>query len=141
MKSRTLQIAVKLLPTIGRDVELRGGSRYGHGLAAIMRDVTKRFEEIRARQRQRRPQGAYRASRRDCRVCPLKPQCSPNTPSRKIEHDVHEDARDYARSFVGTPGFDRSRRYHRVKAILQGSIGHTGIEPKAFFNTPSPMPM
>jgi hypothetical protein len=51
----------------------------------------------------------YRASRRDCRVCPLKPQCSPNTPSRKIERDVHEDARDYARSFVGTPEFDQSR--------------------------------
>jgi hypothetical protein len=51
----------------------------------------------------------YRASRRDCRACPLKPQCSPNTPSRKIERDVHEDARDYARSFVGTPEFDRSR--------------------------------
>ena len=61
-------------------------------------------------QRQRRPQESrYRASRRDCRVCPLKPQCSPNTPSRKIERDVHEDARDYARSFVGTPEFDRSR--------------------------------
>jgi len=51
----------------------------------------------------------YRASRRGCRVCPLKPQCSPNAPSRKIERDVHEDARDYARSFVGTPEFDQSR--------------------------------
>jgi transposase len=51
----------------------------------------------------------YRASRLDCRACPLKPQCSPNTPSRKITRDVHEDARDYARSFVGTPEFDQSR--------------------------------
>jgi hypothetical protein len=51
----------------------------------------------------------YRASRRDCRVCPLKPQCSPNTPSRKITRDVHEDARDHARSFVGTPEFEQSR--------------------------------
>jgi len=51
----------------------------------------------------------YRASRRDCGKCPLKPQCSPNTPSRKITRDVHEDARDHARSFVGTPEFDRSR--------------------------------
>jgi transposase len=51
----------------------------------------------------------YRASRRDCGRCPLKPQCSPNTPSRKITRDVHEDARDHARSFVGTPEFDRSR--------------------------------
>ena len=51
----------------------------------------------------------YRASRRDCRACPLKPRCSPNTPSRKITRDVHEDARDHARSFVGTPEFERSR--------------------------------
>ena len=51
----------------------------------------------------------YRASRRDCRACPLKPQCSPNTPSRKITRDVHEDARDHARSFVGTPEFEQSR--------------------------------
>ena len=51
----------------------------------------------------------YLASRRDCGRCPLKPQCSPKTPSRKITRDVHEDARDHARSFVGTPEFDRSR--------------------------------
>jgi hypothetical protein len=42
-------------------------------------------------------------------ACPLKPQCSPNTPSRKITRDVHEDARDLARSFVGTPEFEQSR--------------------------------
>jgi hypothetical protein len=34
--------------------------------------------------------GRYDASRRDCRACPLKPQCSPNMPSRKITRDVHE---------------------------------------------------
>jgi len=37
------------------------------------------------------------------------PQCSPNTPSRKIIRDVHEDARDHARGFVGTPEFEQSR--------------------------------
>ena len=51
----------------------------------------------------------YRASRRGCCACALKPQCSPNTPSRKITRDVHEDARDHARSFVGTPEFEQSR--------------------------------
>jgi hypothetical protein len=51
----------------------------------------------------------YRALRRECRACPLKPQCCPNTPSRKVARDVNEDARDHARSFVGTPEFDRSR--------------------------------
>jgi hypothetical protein len=51
----------------------------------------------------------YRALKRECRACPLKPQCCPNTPSRKVTRDVNEDARDHARSFIGTPEFDRSR--------------------------------
>ena len=52
----------------------------------------------------------YRASRRDCGICPLKPQCCPKEPSRKIPRDIHEHARDVARSFVGTDGFEQSRR-------------------------------
>jgi Transposase DDE domain len=51
----------------------------------------------------------YRALKRECRACPLKPQCCPNTPSRKVTRDVNEDARDHARSFIGTSEFDRSR--------------------------------
>jgi transposase len=51
----------------------------------------------------------YRALKRECSACPLKPQCCPNTPSRDVKRDVNEDARDHARSFVGTPEFDRSR--------------------------------
>jgi hypothetical protein len=42
--------------------------------------------------------------------CPLKPQCCPKEPSRKIPRDIHERARDVARSFVGTEGFEKSRR-------------------------------
>jgi hypothetical protein len=52
----------------------------------------------------------YRASRRDCGICPLKPQCCPKEPSRKIPRDIHERARDVARSFVGSEGFEQSRR-------------------------------
>ena len=51
----------------------------------------------------------YRASKRDCAGCSLKPRCCPNTPSRKVTRDLHEDARDHARSYIGTPEFDRSR--------------------------------
>jgi hypothetical protein len=51
----------------------------------------------------------YRASKRDCAGCPLKPRCCPNTPSRKVTRDVHEDARDHARALMGTPEFDKSR--------------------------------
>jgi hypothetical protein len=37
----------------------------------------------------------YRASKLDCDVdvCPLKPQCCPKDPSRKIPRDIHERAR------------------------------------------------
>src|SRR3954452_9617026 len=51
-----------------------------------------------------------RASRRECGICPLKPQCCPKEPSRKIPRDIHERARDVARSVVGTEGFEQSRR-------------------------------
>jgi hypothetical protein len=42
----------------------------------------------------------YRALTRECRACPFKPQCCPNTPSRKVTRDVNEDARDHARSLL-----------------------------------------
>ena len=52
----------------------------------------------------------YGASKLDCDVCPLKPQCCPKEPSRKIPRDIHENARDVARSLAGTEGFETSRR-------------------------------
>jgi transposase len=51
----------------------------------------------------------YLASKRNCDTCPLKPQCCPKMPIRKIRRDINEDARDFARALVGTPNFDRSR--------------------------------
>jgi hypothetical protein len=50
----------------------------------------------------------YRASKRDCDLCPFKPKCCPKAPSRKVPRDVHEAARDAARALVGTPAFERS---------------------------------
>src|SRR5436305_2579950 len=69
----------------------------------------------------------YRASKRDCDLCPLKPTCCPKEPSRKIPRDVHEHARDVARSFAGTDAFERSRcerkkiemRFAHLKRILR----------------------
>ena len=52
----------------------------------------------------------YRASKPDCDACPLKPKCCPKAPSRRIPRDIDEDARDLARSLVGTPAFEQSRR-------------------------------
>jgi hypothetical protein len=73
------------------------------------------------------PRHPRRASRRNCGICPLKPQCCPKEPSRKIPRDIHERARDVARSFVGTEGFEQSRRerkkiemrFAHIKRILR----------------------
>jgi hypothetical protein len=57
----------------------------------------------------------YRASKRDCDACALKPRCCPNTPARKIPRDLDEDARDVARALANTPAYERSR--HRRKKV------------------------
>jgi transposase len=51
----------------------------------------------------------YRASQHDCRACPLKSQCCPNTSHRKIARSIHEDARDIARAIAKTPEYRQSR--------------------------------
>ncbi|OWV95535.1 transposase [Rhizobium sp. R72] len=57
----------------------------------------------------------YRASKRDCDHCELKPQCCPNMPLRKIPRDLNEDARDVARAIAATPQYEQSR--HRRKKV------------------------
>ena len=51
----------------------------------------------------------YRARTRDCRTCPLKARCCPNTPQRKVPRDINEDARDYVRALAETKAFRISR--------------------------------
>ena len=51
----------------------------------------------------------YRSRARDCKACPLKPQCCPNTTFRKIARSIHERARDVARQIASTPEYQRSR--------------------------------
>jgi len=41
---------------------------------------------------------AYLATVHDCRDCPLKPNCCPKTPQRKILRSIYEPARDIARA-------------------------------------------
>ena len=52
----------------------------------------------------------YLARKHDCDGCELKAQCGPKVPFRRIPRDVHEHARDVARSFADTEAFDQSRR-------------------------------
>ncbi len=52
----------------------------------------------------------YRASKLDCDRCSLKSRCCPKEPARKIPRNIHEHARDVARSLIGTEAFEQSRR-------------------------------
>lgn len=60
----------------------------------------------------------YRASQRDCKGCPLKAQCCPNTPMRKIARHVNESAREVARQIAKTPVYVRSRRQRKKVEVL-----------------------
>ncbi|OYD00488.1 transposase [Rhizobium sp. N4311] len=57
----------------------------------------------------------YRASKKDCDRCELKPRCCPNMPMRKVPRDLNEDARDVARAIAATPEYVQSR--HRRKKV------------------------
>jgi hypothetical protein len=50
----------------------------------------------------------YRASQRDCQTCELNARCCPNMASRNVLRSVHEEARDQARQWAGTPQFATS---------------------------------
>jgi transposase len=71
----------------------------------------------------------YRASKRDCAVCPLKPRCCTGDAARKIPRDVHEDARDVARRKMKTKAFARSRdERKRVEMRFAHLKTHHGFE-------------
>jgi Transposase DDE domain. len=60
----------------------------------------------------------YRSKNVECAVCPLKTKCCPHTPFRKITRDLHEDARDVARSLAGTDAFEQSRHDRKRVEML-----------------------
>jgi transposase len=60
----------------------------------------------------------YRASKRDCDACTLKPQCCPGQPARKIPRSIHEGARDMARDLSQTDAYLTSRRERKKVEML-----------------------
>ena len=60
----------------------------------------------------------YRASKRDCDACQLKPKCCPNAPSRKVPRSIHEKARDIARDISKTDAYVVSRRERKKVEML-----------------------
>jgi transposase len=69
----------------------------------------------------------YLARKHDCDDCELKMLCCPKVPFRRIPRDIHEHARDVARSFADTEAFEQSRcerkkiemRFAHLKRILR----------------------
>ena len=61
---------------------------------------------------------AYLATVHDCRDCPLKPNCCPKTPQRKILRSFYEPARDVARALSKTEAFAQSRRDRKKVEML-----------------------
>ena len=51
----------------------------------------------------------YRASKKDCSICSLKPKCT-TAVVRKVTRDVDEDVRDQVRALANTEAFQQSRR-------------------------------
>jgi transposase len=64
----------------------------------------------------------YRARTYDCEICPLKRQCCPKEPVRKIPRDVNEAARDYVRSLMGTEAYRQSGRARKKIETLFGDV-------------------
>jgi hypothetical protein len=59
----------------------------------------------------------YMASMRHCRSCPLKAQCCPKAPFRRVPRSIYEEARDVARALARTAAFEQSRHDRRFCAI------------------------
>ena len=51
----------------------------------------------------------YRASKKDCSSCALKPRCT-TAVARKVSRDIDEDVRDHIRALANTEAFQLSRR-------------------------------
>ena len=60
----------------------------------------------------------YLGSVPQCRACPLKAKCCPKMPARRVKRDVHEAARDVARTLAKTPAFAQSRRDRKKVEML-----------------------
>jgi transposase len=60
----------------------------------------------------------YRSRKADCKTCPLKSQCCPSTPTRKIARSIYEAARNVARDIAKTDGYAQSRKDRKKVEML-----------------------
>jgi transposase len=62
----------------------------------------------------------YRASKRDCDLCPFKRKCCPKSPERRVSRDINEPARDYTRALMETKAYRISRAERKKIETLFG---------------------
>ena len=60
----------------------------------------------------------YRSRNVECAGCSLKPQCCPNTPTRKIARSIYEKARDAARALAKSDAYRQSRKNRKKVEML-----------------------
>ncbi len=60
----------------------------------------------------------YRSRVSDCKDCPLRSQCCPNTGFRKIARSLYESARDVARRVATTDAYRQSRKDRKKVEML-----------------------
>jgi transposase len=85
----------------------------GHALLSDRRHFTKPRDRI-----TKAGTILYSASQHDCTGCPIKQQCCPNMPNRRITRSVHERSRDVARAIADTPQYKQSRRDRKKVEML-----------------------
>ena len=62
----------------------------------------------------------YRASKRDCDLCPFKMKCCPKSPERRLSRDINEAARDVTRDLMETKAYRISRAERKKIETLFG---------------------
>jgi hypothetical protein len=62
----------------------------------------------------------YRANKKDCSACALKPRCT-TAARRKVTRDLNEDLRDSVRAFANTDAFQQS---HRERKKVEMRFAH-----------------
>jgi Transposase DDE domain len=60
----------------------------------------------------------YRSRQSDCASCPMKADCCPTTPIRRIPRSIHEPTRDVARAIAETDAYKQSRKDRKKVEIL-----------------------
>lgn len=78
-------------------------------------------------------QPLYRASKRDCDVCPLKMRCCAKEPARKIPRSIYEEGRDVARACAKTEAYVQSRRdWKKIEMLFAHLKKRLAPQPIAF---------